>query len=109
LGNHAYGVGAAAEIYYNKTVDELDLAEIATIAGLPKAPSTFNPIVNPGRALTRRDYVLDRMLALGFITNEEYTLALAAPEHRGLTQPLDGCRYALHWRDRSQPDVRAIW
>ena len=84
LGNHAYGVGAAAEIYYNKTVDELDLAEIATIAGLPKAPSTFNPIVNPGRALTRRDYVLDRMLALGFITNEEYTLALAAPNTAAL-------------------------
>ena len=84
LGNHAYGVGAAAEIYYNKTVDELDLAEIATIAGLPKAPSTFNPIINPERALTRRDYVLDRMLALGFITNEEYTLALAAPNTAAL-------------------------
>ncbi|MDD1650038.1 MAG: PBP1A family penicillin-binding protein [Methylococcaceae bacterium] len=84
LGNHAYGVGAAAEIYYNKTVDELELAEIATIAGLPKAPSTFNPIVNPDRALTRRDYVLDRMLALGFIDNEEYAHALVAPNTANL-------------------------
>lgn len=84
LGNHAYGVGAAAEIYYNKTVDELELAEIATIAGLPKAPSTFNPIVNPDRALTRRDYVLDRMLALGFIDNEEYAHALVAPNTAAL-------------------------
>lgn len=84
LGNHAYGVGAAAKIYYNKSVDELDLAEIATIAGLPKAPSAFNPIVNPSRALTRRDYVLDRMLDLGFITNEEYSQALVAPNTAAL-------------------------
>lgn len=84
LGNHAYGVGAAAKIYYNKSVDDLDLAEIATIAGLPKAPSTFNPIVNPSRALTRRDYVLDRMLDLGFISMDEYTQALVAPNTAAL-------------------------
>lgn len=84
LGNHAYGVGAAAEIYYNKTVDELELAEIATIAGLPKAPSAFNPIVNPDRALTRRDYVLDRMLALDYIDNDEYAHALIAPNTAAL-------------------------
>lgn len=84
LGNHAYGVGAASEVYYNKTLDELDLAEIATIAGLPKAPSTFNPIVNPDRALTRRDYVLDRMLALGYITADEYSQALVAPNTAAL-------------------------
>lgn len=84
LGNHAYGVAAAAKIYYNKSVDELDLAEIATIAGLPKAPSAFNPIVNPSRALARRDYVLDRMLVLGFINNDEYTHALVAPNTAAL-------------------------
>ena len=90
LGNHAYGVGAAAEIYYNKTVDDLDLAEIAVIAGLPKAPSAFNPIVNPDRAMTRRDYVLDRMQALGFITPDEYTQALVSPNTAALqTHSLD--------------------
>lgn len=79
LGNHAYGVSAAAEVYYGKTVDQLDLAEIAMIAGLPKAPSTFNPIVNPDRALVRRDYVLERMRSLNFIDQTNYESALAVP------------------------------
>ncbi len=84
LGNHAYGVGAAAKIYYNKRIDELDLAEIATIAGLPKAPSAFNPIANPERAMVRRDYVLDRMLALGHISQSEYADALVSPNTAAL-------------------------
>ncbi len=71
LGHRAYGVGAAAQVYYGKTLDELDLAQIAMIAGLPKAPSTFNPITNPERATIRRNYVLDRMLSLGFINAEQ--------------------------------------
>ena len=68
LGHRAYGVGAAAQVYYGKTVDELTLAEIAMIAGLPKAPSASNPITNPERALIRRNYVLGRMAHLKFIT-----------------------------------------
>ncbi|MBT8439045.1 MAG: transglycosylase domain-containing protein, partial [Gammaproteobacteria bacterium] len=71
LGHRAYGVGAAARVYYGKGLDELDLAQIAMIAGLPKAPSKYNPITNAERATIRRNYVLDRMLSLGFITAEE--------------------------------------
>ena len=79
LGHRAYGVGAAAQVYYGKTLDELTLAQIAMIAGLPKAPSKYNPITNPERALQRRDYVLNGMLNLGHITQEEATEALGAP------------------------------
>ncbi len=79
LGNRAYGVGAAAEIYYGKPLSELTLAQQAMIATLPKAPSRYNPLVNPERALERRAYVLGRMLELGYITREEYEEANAAP------------------------------
>ena len=72
LGNRAYGVAAAANIYYGKNLDELSIAQIAMIGGLPKAPSRYNPVVNPERALSRRNYVLSRMRALNFITAEEY-------------------------------------
>ena len=71
LGNRSYGVAAAAQIYYGVGLDELTLAQVAMIAGLPKAPSTYNPIVNPERATIRRDYVLSRMHHLGFITTEQ--------------------------------------
>ena len=79
LGNRSYGVAAAAQIYYGRDLDELSLAQIAMIAGLPKAPSTYNPIVNPERALIRRDYVLSRMHKLEFITAEQYEEQSAAP------------------------------
>lgn len=79
LGHRSYGVVAAAQTYYGKTLDELTLAEIATIAGLPKAPSTLNPITNPKRAKERRHLVLQRMLSLGYITPEEFKEADAAP------------------------------
>jgi penicillin-binding protein 1A len=79
LGNRSYGVGAAAEVYYGKHLHELNLAEIAMIAGLPKAPSRFNPIINPTRALQRRDYVLRRMAKLGYITGEEMEEAMKMP------------------------------
>lgn len=77
LGNRAYGVGAAAQIYYDKSVSELSLTQIAMIAGLPKAPSRYNPIANPERALQRRDYVLGRMQKLGFISEEDLAQALS--------------------------------
>ena len=80
LGHRAYGVGAAAQIYYGKNVQDLDLAETAMIAGLPKAPSRFNPIANPERAVQRRNYILGRMRDLGYIGLEDYNEALKAPE-----------------------------
>ncbi|MGF1642414.1 MAG: penicillin-binding protein 1A [Thiotrichales bacterium] len=79
LGNRAYGVSAAARMYYNRNVDELSLDQVATLVGLYKAPSKFNPLVNPERARQRRDYVVRRMAALGFVTEEAATTALAAP------------------------------
>ncbi|MCC5812808.1 MAG: penicillin-binding protein 1A [Ectothiorhodospiraceae bacterium] len=79
LGQRAYGVGAAARIYYGRPLSELTLAETAMIAGLPKAPSIANPITNPERALHRRSYVLRRMHHLGYITQEEFAEASAAP------------------------------
>ena len=79
LGQRAYGVGAAARVYYGKDIGELTLAETAMIAGLPKAPSATNPITSPERALARRDYVLERMRALSFISDAAWRAARAAP------------------------------
>jgi len=79
LGNRAYGVAAAAQIYYGKTTGQLTLAESAMVAGLPKAPSRYNPLADSDRAVVRRNYVLDRMLTLGFIDTQEHSLARAAP------------------------------
>jgi len=77
MGNRAYGVGAAAQVYYGKTLDQLSLGEIATIAGLPKAPSRYNPLANAERAMQRRDWILGRMLSLGNINQSEYQTAKA--------------------------------
>ncbi len=79
LGNRAYGVGAAAEVYYGLDADRLGLSQMAMIAGLPKAPSSYNPIANPQRALERRNYVLGRMLELGFIDRAAYHAARKQP------------------------------
>ncbi len=79
LGQRAYGVAAAARIYYGTDLDGLTLAQMATIAGLPKAPSRDNPVSNPERARIRRDYVLRRMRELGYIDAETYQGALAEP------------------------------
>lgn len=79
LGQRAYGVDAAALVYYGSDINSLSLPQLAMIAGLPKAPSTTNPISNPERALIRRDYVLQRMLTLSYITEEEYEAAAATP------------------------------
>ena len=68
LGQRAYGFASAAYIYYGKTLDQLTLAETAMLAGLPKAPSTFNPVANPARAKLRQQYVLRRMREMGVIT-----------------------------------------
>ncbi|MGH8308021.1 MAG: penicillin-binding protein 1A [Gammaproteobacteria bacterium] len=87
LGNRAYGVGAAAEAYYGTDVNHLTLPQLAMIAGLPKAPSTDNPLINPQRALTRRGYVLGRMLADGYITQDQYKQAIAAPMTASYHEP----------------------
>ncbi len=79
LGNRAYGIGAAAQVYYGKSIDQLDLAQLAMIAGLPKAPSSFNPLVNPARALERRNWILSRMNKLGYIDAQELEVAQSAP------------------------------
>lgn len=81
FGNRAYGVGAAAEFYYGKSLDQLTLDEMATLASIPKFPSSGNPITNPERAKLRRDYVLQRMRELGFIPANEEQVAAAAPMH----------------------------
>ncbi len=77
LGQRAYGFAAAAQIYFGKALKDLTLAEAAMLAGLPKAPSAYNPVVNPMRARIRQQYVLGRMLKLGYITHAEYVAALA--------------------------------
>lgn len=75
LGQRAYGFAAAAQIYFGKTLDQLNIAEMAMLAGLPKAPSSFNPVVNPKRARLRQQYVLRRMRELNFITDEQWQAA----------------------------------
>ncbi len=79
LGHRAYGIAAAAHVYYGVTLAELSLPQLAMIAGLPKAPSAYNPISNPPRAKIRRNYVLGRMLKLGYIKQQEYDLGIQAP------------------------------
>ncbi|PIE47315.1 MAG: penicillin-binding protein 1A [Gammaproteobacteria bacterium] len=79
LGEGAYGIKAAARKYYSKTLDTLTLAETAMIAGLPKAPSAYNPVKNPERALNRRNWILKRMQQLGYITSKQYQQAIAEP------------------------------
>ncbi len=93
LGTRSYGFAAASRVYYGKPITELEVAESAMLAGLPKAPSRYNPIVNPERALIRRDYVLGRMVALNMIDQATYDDALS----RQVTARLHS----------SEPDVEA--
>jgi penicillin-binding protein 1A len=93
FGHRAYGISAAAALYYDKNLDELTPAEVAMLAGIPKAPTTNNPVTNPVRALERRNYVLGRMLELGYLDKADFDIAVASP---------DGAR--LH---RRQPDLEA--
>ncbi|WP_227819813.1 penicillin-binding protein 1A [Marinobacterium aestuarii] len=79
LGQRAYGIEAAAGVYYGSSIQDLTLAQMATIAGLPKAPSTDNPIRNPQRAIERRNWILQRMHGLGYISDQAFEEASAAP------------------------------
>ena len=79
LGQRAYGFGAAAQAYYGKPLAKVSVAEAAMLAGLPKAPSAYNPFANPKRAELRQQYVLRRMHELGYLNDDQHKLALAAP------------------------------
>jgi penicillin-binding protein 1A len=76
LGNAAYGFEAAAQSYFGKPLTRITLAEAAMLAGLPKAPSAFNPLINPTRAKKRQQFVLERMLKAGVISDEQFQQAL---------------------------------
>ena len=92
LGNRAYGVEAAAQTYYGKFSRELTLAEMAMIAGLPKAPSRYNPLANSSRALMRRNWILSRMHSLGYITSTDMQAAVDQPvtaQYHGLPVELE--------------------
>ncbi|MDF2181653.1 penicillin-binding protein 1A [Neptuniibacter sp. CAU 1671] len=79
LGQRAYGIQAAANVYYGQNIQDLSLERLAMIAGLPKAPSAFNPISNPTRALERRNWILQRMHSLGYIEDQAYEEAVKKP------------------------------
>ncbi|MFA7300197.1 MAG: penicillin-binding protein 1A, partial [Sideroxydans sp.] len=79
LGQRAYGFGAAAQAYFSKPLAQLSLAEMSMLAGLPKAPGAYNPVVNPSRAKIRQEYILRRMLDLGYIQQDQFKLAMNEP------------------------------
>jgi penicillin-binding protein 1A len=87
LGHRAYGVAAAAEFYYGKTLDQLEVGEAAMLASLPKFPSTGNPLYNRERALQRRNYVLARMQENGFIDEAQMRAAMALPDRAYAHEP----------------------
>ena len=91
LGNRAYGIEAAAQVYYGKPINQLDLAQLAMIAGLPKAPSAYNPIVNPSRAIVRRNWILGRMFDLEYIDEASFRTAINSP----ITASFHGSRLDL--------------
>ncbi|MDR2788568.1 MAG: transglycosylase domain-containing protein, partial [Candidatus Accumulibacter sp.] len=92
LGQRAYGFAIAAQVYFGKSLKELSVAETAMLAGLPKAPSAFNPVVNPKRARLRQQYVLRRMRQLGFIDAAQYEAAL----EQALVIKRESSDYAVH-------------
>jgi penicillin-binding protein 1A len=87
LGHRSYGVAAAAQVYYGKSIDDLTLEQYAMIAGLPKAPSRFNPVTNSTRATIRRNYVLRRMLDLSYITQVQYDQAVQTIDNAEIHRP----------------------
>jgi penicillin-binding protein 1A len=109
LGNRAYGFAAASEIYFGKALKEISVAEAAMLAGLPKAPSAYNPISNPARARARQQHIIDRMEVNGFINREQAERArreeLKNPlRRRQLARPGGACG-----RDRTPNDIRSVW
>lgn len=87
FGYRSYGIAAAAEFYYGKTLDQLTSGEAAMLASIPKFPSSGNPLINPDRAMERRNYVLTRMGELGYLKPEEVSAAIAEPDHAHPHEP----------------------
>lgn len=95
LGHRAHGFAAASEVYFGKPLDSISIAEAAMLAGLPKAPSAYNPIANPRRAHIRQQYILDRMLENGYIDAEQHRAAKAEKLRIRHAQPMEaGADYA---------------
>src|SRR5262249_20687166 len=92
LGQRAYGFASAARVYFGKDLKDLTLAECAMLAGLPKAPSAYNPVVNPKRAKVRQEYILQRMLDLHYITQQQYETA----SHQPLIVKGAGKEFSVH-------------
>jgi penicillin-binding protein 1A len=92
LGERAYGFAAAARVYYGRDLKDISLAQAAMLAGLPKAPSAYNPVVNPKRAKIRQEYILKRMLDLRYITQDQYDQAVKEDIHAKVS----GNEYSVH-------------
>ncbi len=108
LGSGAYGVAGASKIYFNKTLDELTLAETALIAGLPQAPSVYSPFNNPEKALKRRDTVLGRMYKMRFITKDEYKKAKEEKLHLNPTPAIYTLNKAPYFVDYVMKELDAL-
>ncbi len=106
LGQNSYGVTAAAQTYFNKNLDELELHELAYLAALPQAPSVFHPVRNVDRAVARRNYVLGEMLRNEFITQAEHDAARAEPLRTVQSGDFDSPRTSLPARDYFTDEVR---
>ena len=107
LGAQAYGVAAAAQNYFNKSLDELTLAEMAFLAALPKAPNNYNPVRYPEAAKARRDWVIDRMADDGAITREEATRAKAEPIVPRPTRRPDMVQVGQHFTEEVRRELVA--
>jgi len=92
LGQRAYGFSSAAQIYFGKNLKDISVAEAAMLAGLPKAPSAYNPVVNPKRAKVRQQYILQRMAQLGYITPAQYEAA----KNEQLKVKTDSSAFGVH-------------
>ena len=92
LGQRAYGFSSAAQIYFGKNLKDISVAEAAMLAGLPKAPSAYNPVVNPKRAKVRQQYILQRMAQLGYITPAQYEVA----KNEQLKVKTDSSEFGVH-------------
>lgn len=106
LGQNSYGVTAAAQTYFNKTLDELDLQEAAFLAALPQAPSSFHPVRNRDRVVARRNYVLGEMLRNGFISQAEHDEARASPLLTVQSGDIPAARSSMPPRDYFTDEVR---
>lgn len=108
LGSGAYGVSAASKIYFNKKLNQLTLPELAMIAGLPQAPSVYNPYNNKDLAIKRRNQVLKRMLTMKYITEDEYNKAIDAPLHLSSVPQLYTTNKAPYFSDYVMKEMEKL-